>query len=59
MQEEAFVNEFIKRNGVKALASVIQTATGNTLAYALNAMQTLLDMDYGWEDLNESFVAKV
>lgn len=51
--------EFVKRGGVSALAGVIQDSTGNTLAYALNAMQSILDLDYGYKDLDVTFVRKV
>ena len=53
------MNEFLNRRGVAALAAVIQSTSGNTLAYALSAMQSLLDLDEGWEDLNQDFVQKV
>ena len=53
------MNEFLNRRGVAALAAVIQSTSGNTLAYALSAMQSLLDLDEGWEDLNHDFVQKV
>lgn len=58
-QEDAFVNEFLARNGVAALAAVIQQANGNTLAYALSAMQSLLDLDEGWENLMSDFTTRV
>lgn len=44
---------------MSALAGVIQDSTGNTLAYALNAMQSILDLDYGYKDLDVTFVRKV
>ena len=53
------MTEFLSRNGVTALASVIQTNGGNTLAYGLNAMQLILDLDHGWNDLSTDFVARV
>lgn len=59
IQEEAFMTEFSNRNGVAALASVIQTTAGNTLAYALNAMQSLMDLDYGWNDINANLIDRV
>lgn len=59
IQEEAFLEEFVKRSGVKSLAGVILEATGNTLAYSLSAMQSILDLDNGVDDLNIHFVRKV
>lgn len=58
-QEDPFLAEFVKRGGVPALARVIQNASGNTLAYALNAMQSILDLDYGYKNLDVEFLQKV
>lgn len=41
------------------MASVIQESTGNTLAYALSAMQSILELDYGYKNLDVTFVKKV
>ena len=58
-QEDPFLVEFIKRGGVSALAKVIRNSTGNTLAYALSAMQSVLELDYGYTDLDVEFVRNV
>ncbi|KAI6164641.1 ELMO/CED-12 family-domain-containing protein [Pisolithus thermaeus] len=47
IKEEKFAQEFLDRDGLRELVDVIETAHGNTLAYALTAMQNLMDLDYG------------
>ncbi|KAF8966320.1 ELMO/CED-12 family-domain-containing protein [Flammula alnicola] len=56
IREEAFAHEFLDHNGLNELVQVIFTATGNTLAYALTAMQNLMELDYGWSNLSEDFI---
>ncbi|KAH9975737.1 ELMO/CED-12 family-domain-containing protein [Lactifluus volemus] len=57
--EEDFANEFLKRDGVPVLVDVITSSHGNTLAYALTAMKNLMDLEYGWATLDNSFIFKV
>lgn len=38
---------------------VINASRGNTLAYALSAMQHLMDLDYGWSTLDDTFIFKI
>ncbi|KAI6041249.1 ELMO/CED-12 family-domain-containing protein [Pisolithus marmoratus] len=59
IKEERFAQEFLDRDGLRELVDVIDTAHGNTLAYALTAMQNLMDLDYGWSTLDDSFIFKV
>lgn len=59
IKEESFGHEFLKRGGLALLIDVIHTSHGNTLAYALVAMQNLMDLQYGWSDLDEMFIFKV
>jgi engulfment/cell motility protein 1 len=59
VQEEQFANEFLLRNGLAELVSVIDTVQGNTLAYALSAMQHLLELDHGWDTLAAPFIHRV
>ncbi|KAG6891187.1 hypothetical protein C0995_008439 [Termitomyces sp. Mi166 len=58
-QEEQFAQEFIDHNGLQELVSVIYESNGNTLAYALTAMQNLMELDYGWATLDEEFIFKI
>ncbi|KAL4078663.1 ELMO/CED-12 family-domain-containing protein [Scleroderma yunnanense] len=59
IREEKFAQEFLNRDGLRELVDVINTAHGNTLAYALTAVQNLMDLDYGWSTLDDNFVFKV
>ncbi|KAG8220969.1 ELMO/CED-12 family-domain-containing protein [Butyriboletus roseoflavus] len=59
IKEETFAQEFINRDGLQALVHVIYTEHGNTLAYALTAVQNLMDLDYGWSTLNDEFIFKI
>ncbi|TDL23950.1 hypothetical protein BD410DRAFT_129883 [Rickenella mellea] len=59
IREEQFANEFLQRDGLKELIDVISVSHGNTLAYALTAMQNLMELDYGWSTLDHAFIGKV
>ncbi|KAG6866583.1 hypothetical protein C0991_002071 [Blastosporella zonata] len=56
IREDQFAQEFINRNGLEELVSVIYDSNGNTLAYALAAMQNLMELDYGWATLDDEFI---
>ncbi|GAA5841843.1 hypothetical protein JCM9279_003127 [Rhodotorula babjevae] len=60
IQERAFLDQFVARRGVAALQGVVRRTTGNTLAYALLSLQTLLELENdGWGGLDRAFVARV
>ncbi|KAF8347827.1 ELMO/CED-12 family-domain-containing protein [Amanita rubescens] len=59
IREEQFAKEFLSNGGLASLVDVIHASTGNTLAYALTSMQNLMDLDYGWSDLDEAFILAV
>ncbi|GBE86653.1 hypothetical protein SCP_0905330 [Sparassis crispa] len=59
IREEQFANEFLQRDGLYELIEVISTAHGNTLAYALTAMQNLMELDHGWDTLDNTFILKI
>ncbi|KAL4250206.1 ELMO/CED-12 family-domain-containing protein [Abortiporus biennis] len=54
IREEQFANEFLSRDGLHELISVINDSHGNVLAYALTAMQNLMELDHGWSNLSDS-----
>ena len=58
-QEEHFSKEFLECKGLDELLSVIDEVTGNTLAYALTAIQNLMERPYGWSSLSSSFILRV
>lgn len=59
IREEQFAKEFLDRDGLNELIAVINTTHGNTLAYALTAMQNLMELDYGWSTLSSDFIHRV
>lgn len=59
IREEQFAQEFLRYEGLQLLVGNVYSATGNVLAYALTAMQNLMDFDYGWGSLNEDFIFRV
>ncbi|KAJ3510838.1 hypothetical protein NLJ89_g4449 [Agrocybe chaxingu] len=54
-----FAREFLDHNGLNELVDVIFNTHGNTLAYALTAMQNLMELEYGWETLTDAFILRV
>ncbi|KAG7094065.1 hypothetical protein E1B28_007685 [Marasmius oreades] len=59
IHEREFAQEFISCNGVAELVAVIYTTHGNSLAYALLAMQNLMELDYGWSTLDDDFIFRI
>ncbi|KAJ7066643.1 ELMO/CED-12 family-domain-containing protein [Mycena amicta] len=59
IREEQFAQSFINCSGLSDLIDVIFGAHGNTLAYALTAMQNLMELDYGWSSLDDAFIFQV
>jgi len=59
IREEQFAKEFLNRDGLKELIYVVNGTHGNTLAYALTAMQNLMELDHGWANLDDSFIFRV
>ncbi|KAJ3887392.1 ELMO/CED-12 family-domain-containing protein [Lentinula edodes] len=59
IRENEFASEFINYDGVTQLVDIIFTSQGNTLAYALTAMQNLMELDHGWASLDEAFIFRV
>ncbi|KAF8659892.1 hypothetical protein AX16_001776 [Volvariella volvacea WC 439] len=59
IKEGPFAQEFLRQGGLADLAEIIYNANGNALAYALTAMQNLMELDYGWAYLDGEFIFKV
>ena len=59
IREEVFANEFLNRDGLRELLSVIASSRGNTLAYALTALQNLMELPYGWSSVQPQFILEV
>ncbi|CAE6401890.1 unnamed protein product [Rhizoctonia solani] len=56
IREHEFTQEFLKRDGLRELLGIIESSSGNTLAYALASMQNLMEHDYGWDNLQSDFI---
>ncbi|KAG9050422.1 hypothetical protein FS837_005495 [Tulasnella sp. UAMH 9824] len=59
IQEDQFATEFLKRGGLAELLNVIAVTHGNTLAYALKALQNLMSLDYGWSNIPPPFISRL
>ncbi|CAE6447089.1 unnamed protein product [Rhizoctonia solani] len=59
IREREFTQEFLKRDGLRELLGTIESSSGNTLAYALNSMQNLMEHDYGWDNLQPGFILRI
>lgn len=61
IKEPEFLQEFVARGGWESLKRVVETTSGNTLAYGLKSLQTMLelDRDKGWERLEFEFVDRL
>ncbi|ORX62215.1 hypothetical protein DM01DRAFT_1331671 [Hesseltinella vesiculosa] len=56
LKEPDFAAEFLERGGLESLCEIIKKASGNTLAYALNSFDSLLEHETGWSSLTEDVV---
>ena len=59
IREDEFAREFFDRDGLNELIAIINSTHGNTLAYALTAMQNLMELDHGWATLSPQFILRV
>ncbi|KAI0091646.1 ELMO/CED-12 family-domain-containing protein [Irpex rosettiformis] len=59
IREDQFAIEFLNRDGLSELIDIINKYQGNILAYALTALQHLMELDHGWSDLNDDFIFRV
>lgn len=57
--DPSFADVFILEGGLKSLNYLILHATGNTLAYSLTSFSRLLEVDKGWENVNQDLVQRV
>lgn len=49
----------MERGGLVSLCEIIQSSSGNTLAYALNSFLSLMEHNTGWDTLDDVFVAYI
>ena len=56
--DPSFADVFILEGGLKKLRYLILHATGNTLAYSLTSFSRLLEVDKGWDAINQDLVER-
>ncbi|KAL8647521.1 MAG: hypothetical protein Q9210_005511 [Variospora velana] len=57
--DPSFTDAFISEGGLPKLRYLTLKATGNTLAYSLTSLSRLLDVDKGWDHINQDVVERV
>ncbi|KAL8684259.1 MAG: hypothetical protein Q9224_006483, partial [Gallowayella concinna] len=57
--DPSFADVFISEGGLKKLRYLVLHASGNTLAYSLTSFSRLLDVDQGWDHINQDVVERV
>lgn len=57
--DPSFADVFISEGGLTRLRYLTLHATGNTLAYSLTSFARLLDVDKGWEFVEQELVERV
>lgn len=57
--DPSFADIFIQEGGLSKLRHLTLHASGNTLAYTLTSFSRLLEVDKGWEYVDEELVQRV
>ena len=57
--DPSFAEVFIAQGGLTKLRWLTLHASGNTLAYSLTSLSRLLEVDKGWEYINQDLVERV
>lgn len=57
--DPSFADIFILEGGLAKLRYLTMNASGNTLAYSLTSFSRLLEVDKGWEYVNQDLVERV
>lgn len=57
--DPSFAETFIAEGGMTRLRYLTLRASGNTLAYSLTSFSRLLEVDKGWEYINQDLVERV
>lgn len=57
--DPSFAEVFISDGGLTKLRYLTLHATGNTLAYSLTSFSRLLEVDKGWEYVNQELLERV
>ena len=59
ISEPSFADQFDSAGGLAALRSLALNATGNTLAYGLASFAKSLELDQGWEYVDDRLIERV
>eukprot|EP00835_Amoeboradix_gromovi_P006661 NODE_834_length_3829_cov_0.219035.p1 type:complete len:725 gc:universal NODE_834_length_3829_cov_0.219035:3504-1330(-) len=59
LRERDYVTEFVNKDGFNAIKKVIMEVSGNTLAYALVALNVLMEIDSGWDNFEDKFIEQL
>lgn len=59
INDPAFAEHFVMQGGLPKLRTLILQTNGNTLAYGLASFARLLDVDQGWDAVDDEVVQKV
>ncbi|KAH0563011.1 hypothetical protein GP486_002417 [Trichoglossum hirsutum] len=57
--DPSFAEVFIANGGLNRLRFLTLNASGNTLAYSLTSFSRLLEVDKGWDCVNQDLIARV
>ncbi|KAL8709263.1 MAG: hypothetical protein Q9220_006006 [cf. Caloplaca sp. 1 TL-2023] len=57
--DPSFADLFISEGGLSKLRYLVLHASGNTLAYSLTSFSRLLEVDNGWDHVNQDVVERV
>lgn len=57
--DPSFAEVFIAEGGLIKLRYLTLNASGNTLAYSLTSFSRLLEVDKGWECINQDLIERV
>ena len=57
--DPSFAEVFIQEGGLRRLKHLTMTASGNTLAYSLTSFSRLLEVDKGWDLVEQDLVERV
>ena len=57
--DPSFADVFILEGGLSKLRDLVLQATGNTLAYSLTSFSRLLEVDKGWDCIDQEIIERV
>ena len=57
--DPSFADIFLEEGGLEKLRHLAMHATGNTLAYSLTSLSRLLEVDKGWDYVDQDLIARV